>query len=661
MFTHTQWQRPLLTYVTTFAVAALAIGALAAALLAGGAPASATNEAPAPVGGNLLPMPQEDEPTPTPKPTPQQTDPEACSDTPARVVSRGHYAIFDVYWNGDDKNLFINPCPPGATHNADETTTRAASNIDIGRTIMHVSGGSNLSPRTNSLEDYLKWPFLYPNASDNPQQGSDVGAPYSSNIWALHDCSHDANPPPAEDDLCMGVSAGLLRASDWAHIDYEMESVREPAIAPADRGQVFVFLKYDDVPEGGKQVLWSSDDAADTGIDIDPGEYVHPRWAFTQPGTYQFQVHVNGVPNPSFLRAESLTTIVRTYTVHVGDLSDLGVTVAASHAAPDVEDDVTFTVTATNHGPDTAGDAEANVTLPAGLTYKSSSTATGSYNSTTGIWSVGDLANGASATLSITAAVGDNTHGQSLTVTAAIKAHETIGSSTVVELDPQEGNNTADVTITPVRAGNVNPAFTVMCSVNEFASAGTKVCDPVTVKDPDTGDTLTYGLTGDGANYFAVQSVDGGAKVVVAQGANLQQAAGQSYALALTVSDGKDSNGNVDPSVDDSIAVMIEVLDFTVSLTPSSTSVPVGQSVTFTVTVENSPVPVSQLWHTWFEQESRVGSQPDESTGQGNPGTLTESRSIAGDWVFNITFFYLEGGQKKAVTSSGETSVRWHN
>ena len=133
------------------------------------------------------------------------------------------------------------------------------------------------------------------------------------------------------------------------------------------------------------------------------------------------------------------------------------------------------------------------------------------------------------------------------------------------------------------------------------------MCDPVTVKDPNAGDTLTYGLTGDGANHFAAQSVDGGVKVVVAQGANLQQVAGQSLALNLTVSDGKDTNGNVDPSVDDSIAVMIDVLDFTVSLTPSSTSVRVGQSVTFTVAVENSPVPVNQLWYIWFEQESTTG------------------------------------------------------
>ena len=63
---------------------------------------------------------------------------------------------------------------------------------------------------------------------------------------------------------------------------------------PGDRRQAFVLYPHDDVPAGADQVLWDSNDASDTGIDIDPGQYLHPRWAFTRPGTYRFQVHVNG-------------------------------------------------------------------------------------------------------------------------------------------------------------------------------------------------------------------------------------------------------------------------------------------------------------------------------------------------------------------------------
>ena len=53
--------------------------------------------------------------------------------------------------------------------------------------------------------------------------------------------------------------------------------------------------------------------------------------------------------------------------------------------------------------------------LPAGLTFVSATPSTGSYNSGTGVWTVGNLANGASASLSLVATVTTHT---SLTNTA---------------------------------------------------------------------------------------------------------------------------------------------------------------------------------------------------------------------------------------------------
>ena len=40
---------------------------------------------------------------------------------------------------------------------------------------------------------------------------------------------------------------------------------------------------------------------------------------------------------------------------------------------------------------------------------------------------------------------------------------------------------------------------------------------------------------------------------------------------------------------------------------------------------------------------------------------MTESYNIAGQYVYEISFFYLDGDQKKAWTSSGEIAVNWHN
>ena len=650
--------------LSVFAVAALAIIAVAAVmLLAGGGSARADTTtfdpsdyvAPEQGGGAT--------PTPTPTPTPRtHATPEPCpgetgnSNTLARAVDSGHIALFDVWWNDEEGELTNTSCPPIVAYDtATESTQRSPSSINIEETVIHIPNGAKVTlNETNYPKE--KYPDLW-EADDKENPGGEG----DRIVWALPACPPEGTP--ATNGLCLSFSAALLNAADWTDsIVYRVHHVHQIDIDKQDPRYV---LAYDGV-SGRNQLRWDSSNANFSNMLVPAGGYDRPMWFFTDRGTYEFQVNITGNPNqaqnPPVSKDASVTSDVREYILHVGAEADLGITtMEVTPASPSPGNNVTVRVTANNVGPDEAPETKVDVTLPEGLSYASHVAASGtSYSS--GVWTIGNLAKDASKTLTVTATVDAGTHGQELTAKAAISATETVEEIYQVSvLDPNPSNNMRTGAITVASSANGAPAFTVMCSVNEFAATGAKVCDPVSVKDPNAGDTLTYGLTGAGANHFAAQSVDGGVKVVVAQGANLQQVAGQSFALNLTVSDGKDAAGNADPSVDDSIAVMIEVLDFTVSLTPSSTSVPVGQSVTFTVRVENSPVPASQLWHTWFEQESRAGSRPEESTGQGNPGTLTESRSTAGDWVYEVAFFYLEGDQKRALTSSGEISVTWHN
>ena len=66
---------------------------------------------------------------------------------------------------------------------------------------------------------------------------------------------------------------------------------------------------------------------------------------------------------------------------------------------------MTYTLTLTNKGPGSAPSVKVRDQIPAGLTFVSAAPSVGTYNSSTGIWDVGDLANGASATLTITVTV----------------------------------------------------------------------------------------------------------------------------------------------------------------------------------------------------------------------------------------------------------------
>ena len=90
-------------------------------------------------------------------------------------------------------------------------------------------------------------------------------------------------------------------------------------------------------------------------------------------------------------------------TVTVNPASDLGITKTVSNANPKYMDNVTFTLTVRNNGPDNATGVTVTDKLPAGLKFLSATG--GTYNATTGVWTIGNLANGATATLNIAAQV----------------------------------------------------------------------------------------------------------------------------------------------------------------------------------------------------------------------------------------------------------------
>lgn len=83
----------------------------------------------------------------------------------------------------------------------------------------------------------------------------------------------------------------------------------------------------------------------------------------------------------------------------------LELTKTVNNANPTLHDTVIFTMIVQNHGPDTATTVKVSDVLPAGLTYVSSSADFGSYDSTTGIWTIGNLPANTIAHLTITCTV----------------------------------------------------------------------------------------------------------------------------------------------------------------------------------------------------------------------------------------------------------------
>ena len=70
---------------------------------------------------------------------------------------------------------------------------------------------------------------------------------------------------------------------------------------------------------------------------------------------------------------------------------------------PQTNQQITYTITATNNGPDTANNIKITDNLPTGLTNIIITPSTGTY--TNGIWTIPTLTNGQTATLTITATI----------------------------------------------------------------------------------------------------------------------------------------------------------------------------------------------------------------------------------------------------------------
>ncbi|WP_084555779.1 Ig-like domain-containing protein [Alkaliflexus imshenetskii] len=162
------------------------------------------------------------------------------------------------------------------------------------------------------------------------------------------------------------------------------------------------------------------------------------------------------------------TNVLRTVTSSINvNASDIALTLLADKSTPNVGEQVAYTITVLNNGPDNATNLSASTTLSNGLNYHSHQTSTGTYISTTGQWNIGNLNAGSQVTLIITTVV--NTPGAGITYNHAV-------NTTVDQHDPITSNNQASVTITPQQAN-----LSITKTANEL--------------NPNVGHQVTFTLT----------------------------------------------------------------------------------------------------------------------------------------------------------------------
>lgn len=128
-------------------------------------------------------------------------------------------------------------------------------------------------------------------------------------------------------------------------------------------------------------------------------------------------------------------------------VADLSVDLSVSEFGPFRGEEIVYTITATNNGPETAPNVVVNLDLPDGFIYVDHTKTQGVCSVGAGLWDVGSLASGATATATITMVVGTSTD---YTATASISGDV---------IDNTSSNNTDSVNINICAAGGTAPLF----------------------------------------------------------------------------------------------------------------------------------------------------------------------------------------------------------
>ena len=117
---------------------------------------------------------------------------------------------------------------------------------------------------------------------------------------------------------------------------------------------------------------------------------------------------------------------------------------------------------------------------------------------------------------------------------------------------------TYPVTVTVINI-NEKPAFPDSedghRSIDENTLAGQNIGDPVSANDPDSGDRLTYVLTGSDAEFFEIDESNGQLKTK----SDLDKEDRATYYVEVDVHDGKDADGSLSTTMDASKYVTITV------------------------------------------------------------------------------------------------------
>jgi uncharacterized repeat protein (TIGR01451 family) len=289
--------------------------------------------------------------------------------------------------------------------------------------------------------------------------------------------------------------------------------------------------------------------------------------------------------------------------------ADLSLTKTVDDPVPNVGSNVVFTLTVTNAGPSDGTGVTVEDVLPAGYSFVGAS-GPGSYDSGTGVWTVGTVAAAGSIALDITATV--NPAGPYDNAAQILTANETDPDSTPGNGTANGEDDAATITPTPVATADLSLTKTVD---DPAPNVGSNVVFTLTANNAGpndatgvaVGDLLPVGYTyvsddsastgtsfNSGTGIWTVGTVTASGSVALDITATVNPAgpyANAAQVLTANETDPDSTPGNGNPAEDDyaeQSTAPIPNADLSLTKTVDDPTPNVGGTVVFTLTVANA-------------------------------------------------------------------------
>lgn len=390
------------------------------------------------------------------------------------------------------------------------------------------------------------------------------------------------------------------------------------------------------------------------------------------------QIDPNSTPNNNISTEDDQDFVTLTPTQNV----DLAINKQINNATPNVGSNVQFAIEVINNGPSTATGAVVTDILPSGYTWVSD-TGAGNYNQVSGQWNIGSLANGAKATLVISARVNaTGNYTNTATVTSSLTDTNPANNTSSVSSTPRAIANlslTKAVSAGPYNVGD-NVTFTVrVTNAGPSAATAVSVLDYLPTGYTYVSHTSTGTTYSNNSGSWNIGTINNGASAVLTVVARINAAGDYRNVAEVVHSNEFDPNStpaNNNAAEDDQQQVIItptQIADLLVTKTVDVTAPRVGDNIKFTIALRNAGpsdatgVVVTDLLPSGYTFVSAASTSGSYNAVSGNwtlSGSVLNGKTEYLDIVAKvkpITGTANEYRNTASVTASGQTDPNTGN